>query len=290
MRVNAIARDTEGINQEGGNSMPVQPARIIQPTRREAIIGGGAALGSLVVGPDFSRAAECILTSRQIDGPYHIQDAEDRRDVRSGKPGVDLLLRMKIVDADGCEGISGVRTEIWSCDALGNYSGHPDVDPNVPPNLGGAGRPPGGGAGRPPGADGGRPGGPGGGFRGGGHREPTGPRRFLRGSQVANDQGEVEFLTLYPGWYNPRAVHVHVKVHLGGQELLTTQLYFPDELTDSIHQTEHYAARYPTPFPNSKDRVKYWTTAGEEPVGVFPTMTTDGETQVGTLTVGVQRA
>ena len=303
MRVIAIETDPKGTNQKGGNSMPVQPARIIQPTRREAIIGGGAALGSLVVGPDFSRAAECILTSRQIDGPYHIQDAEDRRDVRSGKPGVDLLLRMKIVDADGCEGISGVRTEIWSCDALGNYSGHPDVDPNVPPNLGGAGRPPGGGTGRPPGgrrppgagggrpgAGGGRPGGPGGGFRGGGHREPTGPRRFLRGSQVANDQGELEFLTLYPGWYNPRAVHVHVKVHLGGQELLTTQLYFPDELTDSIHQTEHYAARYPTPFPNSKDQVKYWTTAGEEPVGVFPTMTTDGKTQVGTLTVGVKRA
>lgn len=303
MQVNTIARNTKGINQGGGNNVPDLQSSIVQPTRREAIVGASAALGSLVVGPDFSRAAECILTSRQIDGPYHIQGAEDRRDVRSGKPGVDFLLRMKIVDADGCEGISGVRTEIWSCDALGNYSGHPDVDPNVPPNLGGAGRPPGGGAGRPPGgrrppgagggrpgAGGGRPGGPGGGFRGGGHREPTGPRRFLRGSQVANDQGEVEFLTIYPGWYNPRAVHVHVKVHLGGQELLTTQLYFPDELTDSIHQTEHYAARYPTPFPNSKDQVKYWTTGGEEPVGVFPTMTTDGKTQVGTLTVGVKRA
>lgn len=296
MQVKTIARNTKGINQGERNNVPDPQSTIVQPTRRAAIIGGGAALGSLVIGPEFSRAAECILTSRQIDGPYHIQGAEDRRDVRSGKPGVDFLLRMKIVDADGCEGISGVRTEIWSCDALGNYSGHPDVDPNVPPNLGGAGRPPGGGAGRPPGgrrppgAGGGRPGGPGGGFRGGGHREPTGPRRFLRGSQVANDQGEVEFLTIYPGWYNPRAVHVHVKVHLGGKELLTTQLYFPDELTDSIHQTEPYVARYPTPFPNSKDGVKYWTTAGEEPVGVFPTMTTDGNTQVGTLTIGVQRA
>ena len=124
----------------------------------------------------------------------------------------------------------------------------------------------------------------------GGHREPTGPRRFLRGSQVANDQGEVEYLTIYPGWYNPRAVHVHVKVHLGGEELLTTQLYFPDDLTDSIHQTEHYSERYPTPFPNSKDGVKYWTTGGEEPVGVFPTMTTDDKAQVGTLTIGVKRA
>ena len=199
-----------------------------------------------------------------------------------GSRGVDLVLRLKIVDADGCEAISGAGTEIWSCDALGNYSGHPDVDPNVPPSLGGAGRPPGGGAGRP--------GGPPAGFRGGGHREPTGPGRFLRGSQVANDQGEVEYLTIYPGWYNPRAVHVHVKVHLGGQDLLTTQLYFPDDLTDSIHQTEPYSERYPTPFPNSKDRVKYWTTGGDDPVGVFPTMTTDRKTQVGTLTIGVKRA
>lgn len=296
MHFTAIDRVIGGTNanRTGDTNMPAQRSRIIKPTRREAIITGGAALGTLVVGPQFSRAAECILTSRQIDGPYHIQDAEDRRDVRSGKPGVDLVLRLKIVDADGCEAISGARTEIWSCDALGNYSGHPDVDPNVPPRLGG-GRPPGGGAGRPrggqgrPAGSGGRPGGPPGGARGG-HREPTGPRRFLRGSQVANDQGEVEYLTIYPGWYNPRAVHVHVKVDLGGEELLTTQLYFPDDLTDSIHQTEHYSERYPTPFPNSKDGVKYWTTGGEEPVGVFPTMTTDGKAQVGTLTIGVKRA
>ena len=155
MHVTAIDRVIGGTNanRTGDTNMPDPRSRIIKPTRREAIITGGAALGTLVVGPQFSRAAECILTSRQIDGPYHIQDAEDRHDVRSGKPGVDLVLRLKIVDADGCEAISGVRTEIWSCDALGNYSGHPDVDPNVPPRLGG-GRPPGGGAGRPRGGQG----------------------------------------------------------------------------------------------------------------------------------------
>ena len=286
MQVIAIDRSSRA---RGSKDMPRQHSRIVKPTRREALIAGGAAFGSLVVGPDFSRAAECILTSRQIDGPYHIQNAEERRDARSAKPGVDLVLRMRIVDAEGCEGISGVRTEIWSCDALGNYSGHPDVDPNVPPSLGAGGRPPGGGSGRPA-VGRGRPGGPPGGSPRGGHREPTGPKRFLRGSQIANDQGEVEYLTIYPGWYNPRAVHVHVKVHFGGTELLTTQLYFPDDLTDSVHQTEAYASRYPTPFPNAKDRVKYWTTGGDEPIGVYPTMTTDGETQVGTLTIGVKRS
>lgn len=272
--------------------MADQNSRVMQPTRREAMLAGGVAFGSLATGLDFARAAECVLTSTQIDGPYHIKEAESRYDVRSGKPGIDLALRLKIVDADNCDAIAGVRTEIWSCDALGNYSGHPDVDPNVPPGGGGArGRGAREGGPRP---ERDRAGGPPSGFRpgarGGGHREPTGPERFLRGSQPANDQGEVEFLTIYPGWYTPRAVHVHVKVHLGGSELLTTQLYFPDELTDTIHQTEAYASRHPTPYPNSRDFVKFWGLDGKEPVGVHPTMTTEGKTQVGTLTIGVKRA
>ena len=259
--------------------MPDQDSRIIKPTRREVLMTGGAAFGSLATGPDFARAAECLLTSTQVDGPYHIPGAEDRRDVRSGLPGTALMLRIKVVDAGGCQPIRGVPTEIWSCDAQGNYSGHPDVDPNVPPRFGGArGRARGDGTAAA--LQGQR----------GGRREPTGPRRFLRGSQTANDLGEVEFLTIYPGWYNPRAVHVHVKVHLGGHELLTTQLYFPDELTDTIHQTDAYASRYPTPVRNADDRIKYWGTGGDEPVGVFPTMTTEGDTQVGTITIGVRRA
>jgi len=279
------------------DTTPSRHARIIRHNRREAIFAGGAALGSIVVGPDFARAAECILTSRQIDGPYHIPGAEDRRDVRSGKPGTDLLLRFKVVDAASCEPIAGVGTEIWSCDALGNYSGHPDVDPNVPP---GGPRGPGSGDGPPRGRPGGPPsppvgrrrrGGPPPGIPEGGalgrNRAPTGPKRFLRGSQAANDQGEVEYLTIFPGWYTPRAVHVHVKVHLGGNELLTTQLYFPDELTDSIHQTGPYVERYPSPYRNSNDRVKLWGVGGE-PVGVYPTMSTEGEIQVGTLTIGVK--
>lgn len=259
-------------------------------TRREALRASGVALGSLVAGPAFARAAECVLTSRQVDGPYYIGGAPGRRDLRSGKPGTDFLLRMKVIDAATCEAIAGVRTEIWSCDALGNYSGHPDVDPDVPPRFGRAGAREGGG---PRGGTAGRrPGPPFGGSGAGGSgrsREPTGPKRFLRGAQTADDEGEVEFLTIYPGWYAPRAVHVHVKVHLGGNELLTTQLYFPDDLTDEIHQREAYAARYPTPHTNAKDQVKYWGLDGNEPLGVYPTMTVEGATQVGTLTIGVRK-
>ncbi len=66
------------------------------------------------------------------------------------------------------------------------------------------------------------------------------------------------FLTIDPGWYNPRAVHVHLNVYLGGTELLTPQLYFPGDLTDAIHRAEACSPRFPTTIPNSRDRVKYW--------------------------------
>jgi hypothetical protein len=35
---------------------------------------------------------------------------------------------------------------------------------------------------------------------------------FLRGAQVTNSSGIVEFLTIYPGWYQGRTVHIHAKV------------------------------------------------------------------------------
>lgn len=254
--------------------MADEASRILTPTRRQALVAGGAGLGALVAGPSFTRAAECLLTSRQIDGPYHIPEAEARRDVRAGKEGVDLALRLKIVDTDGCEAIAGASAEIWSCDASGRYSGHLDMDPNQPPRLGG---------GRPSGSRsaGGR----------GRRREPTDASRFLRGAQVSDEAGEVEFLTIYPGWYAPRAVHVHVKLRLGESELLTTQLYFPDDLTDAVHQTDAYAERYPTPYTNAKDQVKHWGLGPDvEPEGVFPTMTREGAAHVGTLTIGVRRS
>ena len=35
---------------------------------------------------------------------------------------------------------------------------------------------------------------------------------FLRGHQVTDAGGTANFLTIYPGWYQGRAVHVHFKI------------------------------------------------------------------------------
>jgi protocatechuate 3,4-dioxygenase beta subunit len=54
------------------------------------------------------------------------------------------------------------------------------------------------------------------------------PETYCRGAQVTNREGIAEFTTVYPGWYPGRTVHIHAKVHLDRETVLTTQLYFDD--------------------------------------------------------------
>lgn len=69
---------------------------------------------------------------------------------------------------------------------------------------------------------------------------------FLRGVQYTNANGLAVFDTIYPGWYQGRAVHIHVKVHIGGNVVHTGQLFFHDALTDVVYKTAPYSARgYP---------------------------------------------
>jgi protocatechuate 3,4-dioxygenase beta subunit len=52
---------------------------------------------------------------------------------------------------------------------------------------------------------------------------------FLRGRQVSNADGLVEFTSIFPGWYNGRATHIHVHIYnASGNSLLVTQIAFPE--------------------------------------------------------------
>ena len=64
---------------------------------------------------------------------------------------------------------------------------------------------------------------------------------FLRGAQVTDREGVAEFTTIYPGSYPGRTVHIHAKVHLGRTTLLTTQLYFPEDVTERVYASAPYA-------------------------------------------------
>jgi protocatechuate 3,4-dioxygenase beta subunit len=65
---------------------------------------------------------------------------------------------------------------------------------------------------------------------------------YLRGAQVTNADGIVEFTTIYPGWYPGRTVHIHAKVHLDRQTVLTTQFYFEDEFSTTVFENDAYAS------------------------------------------------
>ena len=66
---------------------------------------------------------------------------------------------------------------------------------------------------------------------------------FLRGIQKTDAKGVATFKTIYPGWYQGRTVHIHVKVALGGNIVHTGQLYFADATTDKVYRRSPYRSR-----------------------------------------------
>jgi protocatechuate 3,4-dioxygenase beta subunit len=189
-------------------------------SRREAIVLLGAAGTDYLIGgwPRKALAAEtsrslCIVRPQQTEGPYFVDERLHRSDIRSDPTdgrimaGIPLTLTLQVMrlNATGCVPLPDAQVDIWQCGAEGVYS---DVeDP---------------------------------GFN-------TRGQKFLRGYQVTNAQGDARFLTIYPGWYPIRTVHIHFKVRtaaIAGRNFeFTSQLYFPDELTDRVHTAPPYSSK-----------------------------------------------
>lgn len=56
---------------------------------------------------------------------------------------------------------------------------------------------------------------------------------YLRGHQFTAADGTYRLETVVPGLYPGRTRHIHVKVQAPSEAILTTQLYFPDEVKNS---------------------------------------------------------
>ena len=80
-------------------------------------------------------------------------------------------------------------------------------------------------------------------------------RTFMRGIQRTNANGVATFKTVYPGWYQGRTVHIHVKVHVRGNVVHTGQLYFPDRVTDAAYGKAPYTNRPNRDVRNVDDMV-----------------------------------
>jgi protocatechuate 3,4-dioxygenase beta subunit len=138
----------------------------------------------------------CKLTPQATQGPYWFDPRLDRADVAEGKPGVPVTVAVTVVDG-GCRPIPSARVDLWHCDAAGLYSGYEG--------------------------------------QGDDHRTGTKGQTFLRGAQLTDAAGRVAFRSIWPGWYEGRTPHMHLKVFLDARTVLTCQLFVPDALSEWLY-------------------------------------------------------
>lgn len=80
--------------------------------------------------------------------------------------------------------------------------------------------------------------------------EGTPGKTYLRGIQFTDSSGVAVFRTIYPGWYQGRALHIHLKAFtggrvsgskfIGGAERHTGQLFFKESVTDKVARLSPY--------------------------------------------------
>ncbi len=150
-------------------------------------------------------ALACVLTPRQTEGPFYFDPRQIRRNITEGRPGTPLQVAFQVVEAGTCRPIQDALVDIWHTDAAGVYSGYARQGER-------------------------------------GNVDATG-ETFLRGSQITPANGMIQFESIYPGWYPGRAVHIHFKVRFANRTAVTSQLYFPDEVTDRAYAAAPYNQR-----------------------------------------------
>ncbi|MDQ3569193.1 MAG: protocatechuate dioxygenase [Actinomycetota bacterium] len=152
--------------------------------------------------------SRCQLLAEQEEGPYRRDEQPRRRDVTEGHAGSPLRLGLRLRTYGG-DAVAGADVEIWHCDAYGRYSGYPPHDPTVAVDPSPQ------------------------------RAEYLPDETFLRGRQTTDDAGDLEFRTVYPGWYSGRTVHIHLMVHTPARSYIS-QLYFPEDVTAEVFAHDPY--------------------------------------------------
>jgi protocatechuate 3,4-dioxygenase beta subunit len=210
-------------------------------SRREAlaIVAGSTALlatGPLHAAPTGKiRLPACVVRPAQTEGPYFLDRMLERSDIRSEptdgavSAGKRLALDVQVsrVAPGGCTPLAGAVVDIWQCDAAGVYSGVRDIS---------------------------------------GQFDTTG-KQFLRGHQRTDAAGMARFVTVYPGWYHGRAVHIHFKIRTNAEGArgydFTSQVYFDEKFTDQVYVAAPYNAKSGRRVLNPADNI-YRSSGGSQ--------------------------
>ncbi|OJJ38293.1 hypothetical protein ASPWEDRAFT_24240 [Aspergillus wentii DTO 134E9] len=160
----------------------------------------------------FSSDASVILAPDILQGPFYVTGELVRRSIREDQPGVPLDLDIQLIDVNTCEPMVGAYVDVWNCNATGVYSGvvgDGNGNANDKANLN---------------------------------------THFLRGIQQTDSDGVIQFETLFPGYYNHRATHVH-EAHASH----VTNVFFDESLKSEIYKT----------YPYNQDPNNYTTNADD---------------------------
>lgn len=172
-----------------------------------------------------------VDTPAVTEGPYWVEEHLFRSDIRTdpatgaARAGTPLTLAITVVNSnDNCSVLTGAYVDIWHCDAKGIYSDESAYNPG-----------------------------------GGTGNVTTTGTKFLRGYQVTDSNGQVNFLTIYPGWYTGRTIHIHVRIRTyNGSTALTnytTQIFFDDAVNNTVLATSAYSRTTPRDTTNATDNV-----------------------------------
>lgn len=193
---------------------------------------------------------QCRLFPQAVEGPFYIDPKLVRSDITDGRPGVPLRLELRVIDGASCAPIPNARVDVWHADADGIYSG----------------------------------------YAGQGSRRniSTKGENFLRGTQTTGADGNVNFRTVYPGWYPGRTPHIHVKLFVDDKRVATAQVYFPDEFSARIYTAyEPYKSRSVADTTNDQDGI--FRSGERDGGGTVLAVNQDGDTVVAALLIGVDK-
>ena len=194
---------------------------------------GGASTSANVAVASSAALPGCVVRPELTVGPYFVDKQLDRSDIRvepsTGKAveGAPLALTINVSEVGGaaCKPLAGAMVDIWHCDAQGVYSAVND---------------------RMSGVD-------------------SSSQKFLRGYQVTDADGAARFITIYPGWYRGRTVHIHFKIRTPASAALadqrnqtyefTSQLFFDEALSDRVFAQAPYAGKGQRDTTNASDGI-----------------------------------
>ncbi|HET8938027.1 MAG TPA: hypothetical protein VFN67_31505 [Polyangiales bacterium] len=176
--------------------------------------GSGSAGAAAMAGSTDLRSLACILTPDMTEGPFFIEEKLNRGDLVKGEMdesiamATPLALTIGVYKVNGmmCTPMPGLQVDIWHADAHGIYS---DVASGFVQST------------------------------------DTRGKKFLRGYQITNESGLVDFATIYPGWYMSRTIHIHLKIRMpmGGNTAydFTSQMFFDEKISKEVLATGPYA-------------------------------------------------